>query len=144
GRAAGHLLNEQSLRAANEFLRVASASIQPGDLLDRSPTEIGKDAGLPNPLSVARAVRALAARRRIEAVEGGQYRLLDGRPLDPGEPESVPRAPRKRKARRRSQARSDAPAGDRRATYSDLGRAVVERGIDLGREAGEAVAAHEP
>ncbi|TMK96611.1 MAG: hypothetical protein E6G40_10875 [Actinobacteria bacterium] len=96
---------------------------------------------MPNPLAVARAVRALAARRRLE-VEDGQYRLLDARPLEPGEPESVPRAPRRRKARRRGGARSE-PAGDRRATYTDLGRAVLERVIELGRETAEAVASTE-
>jgi len=90
---------------------------------------------------VARAVRALAARRRLEAVEG-KYRLLDSRPLDPGEPESVPRTPRRRKTRRRA-TRSDAPQADRRPTYADLGRALVDRIVELGREAGEAVASSE-
>jgi len=136
-------LNEQSLHAANAFLAVAAASTQAGDLLELPPAEIGKQAGLANPLSVARAVRALAARRRLE-VEDGRYRLLDPKPLDPGEPESVPRAPRRRKARKRGAGRgaaeSSAPASDRKATYADLGRAVVERVIELGREAGEAVA----
>jgi hypothetical protein len=100
---------------------------------------------LSNPLAVARAIRALAARRRLEAVDG-RYRLLESKPLDPGEPESVPRAPRKRKAKRGrppgSRNADGAPQadGERRATYSDLGRAVVERIIELGREAGEAVA----
>jgi hypothetical protein len=131
-------LNEQSLKAANDFLRIASASIQPGDLLDRAPTDIGKEAGLPNPLAVARAVRALAARRRLETVDGGRYRLLDGRPLEPGEPESVPRTPRRRKTRRKT-ARTDPPAVDRRPSYADLGRAMVDRIIELGREAGDAV-----
>jgi hypothetical protein len=134
-------MNEQSLAAANDFLRVASATTQPGDFLDRAPTDIGKDAGLPNPLAVARAVRALAARRRLESVEG-KYRLLDAKPLDPGEPESVPRTPRRRKGRKRA-ARSDAPQGDRRPTYADLGRALVDRIVELGREAGEAVASSE-
>jgi hypothetical protein len=131
-------LNEQSLKAANDFLRIASASIQPGDLLDRAPTDIGKEAGLPNPLAVARAVRALAARRRLETVDGGRYRLLDARPLEPGEPESVPRTPRRRKTRRKA-ARTEPPAGDRRPSYADLGRAMVDRIIELGREAGDAV-----
>jgi hypothetical protein len=133
-------LNDQSLQAANAFLAVASASTQPGEFLDRPPADIGKDAGLPNPLAVARAVRALAARRRLEQ-EDGRYRLLDGRPLDPGEPESVPRTPRRRKARRKGASRGEgAAAADRRTSYADLGRAVVERVIELGREAGEAVA----
>jgi hypothetical protein len=136
-------LNEQSLQAANAFLAVASATTQPGDFLSRSPAEIGREAGLANPLAVARAIRALAARRRLQA-EDGRYRLLDGRPLDPGEPESVPRAPRKRKpARRRSAHREESPDGERKPTYADLGRAIIDRVIDLGREAGEAVAASE-
>ncbi len=135
-------MNEQSLKAANDFLRAASASVHPGDYLDRPPTEIGRDAGLPSPLAVARAVRALAARRRLETADG-RYRLLDPRPLEPGEPESVPRTPRKRVARKRVVAHAEEPGGERRATYADLGRAVVERVIDLGREAGEASAAAE-
>jgi len=133
-------MNEQSLQAANAFLNIASATVQPGDYLDRSPAEIGREAGLPSPLAVARAVRALAARKRLEA-EDGRYRLLDPRPLDPGEPESVPRTPRRRKGRKRGGARPEAPErADRRPTYAELGRAVIERVIELGRESGEAVA----
>jgi hypothetical protein len=135
-------LNEQSLAAANTFLRVAAAGVQPGEFLAQSPADIGKEAGLANPLAVARAVRALAARRRLE-VEDGRYRLLDARPLEPGEPESVPRAPRKRKPRRRGAGRAEAPGTERRTTYADLGRAVIERVIELGREAGEASAGSE-
>ena len=85
-------------------------------------------------------MRALAARQRL-AAEDGQYRLLDGRPVDPGEPESVPRAPRRRRPRKRGAGRPEAPAGERKTTYADLGRAVVERVIELGREAAEAIAA---
>jgi hypothetical protein len=135
-------MNEQSLQAANDFLRVASATTQAGDLLDRPPTEIGKEAGLPNPLAVARAVRALAARRRL-AAEDGKYRLLDARPLEADEPESVPRAPRRRKGRKRAATAKPeaAPSTDRRPTWADLGRAVVDRIIELGRESGEATAA---
>ena len=77
-------------------------------------------------------------------MEDGRYRLIDARALEPGEPESVPRAPRRRKPRRRSgPARAEPAPGDRRATYADLGRAVIDRVIDLGREAGDAVAAAE-
>jgi hypothetical protein len=144
-RGTGTSLNDQSLGAANAFLRIAAATVQPGDFLDRSPADIGKEAGLPNPLAVARAVRALAARRRLEA-EDGRYRLLDATPLESGEPESVPRTPRRRKARKRAgPGRGDGASatGERRASYADLGRAVVERVIELGREAGEAVAASE-
>jgi hypothetical protein len=135
-------LNEQSLQAANAFLRVAAETTPAGEVLKQPPAEIGKAAGLPNPLAVARAVRALAARRRLE-VEDGQYRLLDARPLDPGEPESVPRAPRRRKARRKGGGRAEGAGGERKPTYADLGRAVLERVIELGRESAEAVAAAE-
>jgi hypothetical protein len=133
-------MNEQSLQAANAFLRVASANIQPGELLAQTPADIGREAGLANPLAVARAVRALAARRRLE-VEDGQYRLLDPRPLGADEPESVPRTPRRRKAKRRPAGRAEPAATDRRPSFADLGRAMVERIIELGRETGEAVAA---
>lgn len=135
-------MNEQSLEAANAFLRVAATSIKPGDFLAQPPADIGREAGLANPLAVARAVRALAARRRLE-VEDGRYRLLDPRPLEPGEPESVPRAPRRRKPRRKGAARAETPGAERRPSYADLGRAVIERVIELGREAGDAVAGTE-
>ena len=140
-------MNEQSLKSANDFLRVAATTVAPGEYFDRPPTEIGRDAGIPNPLAVARAIRALAARRRVEMVDG-RYRLLDATPLSPGEPESVPRTPRKRKPRKRaggpaavSRAGVDVAAagGDRRPTYADLGRAVVDRLIEMGRETGEAL-----
>jgi hypothetical protein len=137
-------MNEQSLKSANDFLSVAATTVAPGEFFDRPPTEIGKDAGIPNPLAVARAIRALAARRRVEMVDG-RYRLLDATPLSPGEPESVPRTPRKRKARRRtggpSVTRTEpaSASSDRRPTYADLGRAVVDRLIEMGRETGEAL-----
>jgi hypothetical protein len=134
-------LNEQSLQAANDFLRAASASTKAGDLLEHSPADIGKEAGLANPLAVARAVRALAARRRLE-VENGRYRLLDDRPLDPGEPEVVPRTPRRRKPKRKPATR-DGEVTDRRPSYADLGRAVLDRVIELGRDSAEAVASAE-
>jgi len=54
----------------------------------------------------------------------------------------VPRAPRRRKARKRA-GRPEAPAGERKPTFADLGRSVIERVIELGREAAEAVAAAE-
>lgn len=135
-------MNEQSLQAANAFLRVAAESTQQGEVLTQPPAEIGKRAGLPNPLAVARAVRALAARRRLE-VEDGQYRLLDARPLDVGEPESVPRAPRRRKPKRRGTTRAETGSTERRPTYADLGRAVLDRVVEMGRDSAEAVAAAE-
>ena len=56
----------------------APARVQPGELLEMSPTELGREIGVEEPLAAARAVRALTARRRLEAADGS-YRLLDAR-----------------------------------------------------------------
>jgi hypothetical protein len=95
--------------------------------------EIGRGLGLPDPLSTARAVRALIARRRLEAANGS-YRLLDPKPLDAGERESIGRRPRRSKTMRPT---SPGPGRTGGAAYSDLGRAVVDKLVDLGREAAE-------
>jgi hypothetical protein len=67
-------MNQQSLQAANDFLRVASVTTAPGDFLERAPTDIGKEAGLPDPDLVVRSTGvlgppapALAHRRRESA-----------------------------------------------------------------------------
>jgi chromosome segregation ATPase len=124
-------VNEESLRRANAFLEAIAREAEPGSMIDTTPAELGKRVGVVEPLAAARAVRALLARRRLEAVDG-RYRLLDTRPIEPGEREQVPRQPRSQK--RASAAR--APKQDGRATYSEIGREVVERTIELGREVG--------
>jgi uncharacterized membrane protein YccC len=124
-------VNEESLERANAFLAAVAARAAPGDLVDLSPADLGKEIGVSEPLAAARAIRALLARRRLEAVDG-RYRLLDTRPIEPGEREQVPRqrrAPAKRATRGRS-------SGSGRTVYSDIGREVVERTIELGREVG--------
>jgi hypothetical protein len=87
-----------------------------GEVMTDTPAEIGRALGLPDALSTARAVRALIARRRLEPANGS-YRLLDARPVDAGEKESI---------------------GERAAGgslgYSDLGRAVADKVVELGRE----------
>ncbi len=75
-------------------------------------------------------MRALLARRRLEAVDG-KYKLLDPRPLEPGEPESIPRRPRKRRA-----AAKGAASKPGRTTHSEIGKVAVDRLIELGREVG--------
>ncbi len=127
-------VNQESLDRANAFLAAAAARVEPGDVLTATPAEIGRDMGLAQPLAAARAVRALLARRRLEAVDG-KYRLLDPRPIEPGERESLPRQPRKKKATPASRgARRQAQPG--RPTYSEVGREAIERLIELGREVG--------
>ena len=77
-------MNDLSLQRANSFLAAVSQRVAVGETLQETPAEIGRDLDLPDPLSTARAVRALIARRRLEPANGS-YRLLDARPLDPGE-----------------------------------------------------------
>jgi len=124
-------VNKDSLDRANAFLAAVAARVAPGGLVETSPAELGREIGVEEPLAAARAIRALLARRRLESVDG-RYRLLDARPIEPGEREQVPRQPRKRA---RSAARSTARSTGR-PTYSDLGREVVDRLVELGREVG--------
>jgi hypothetical protein len=127
-------MNEESLRRANAFLAKVAERIQPGETLAATPADIGNQIGLPDPLASARAVRALLARRRLLMVDG-KYQLLDAKPVEAGEPEAIPRPPRRKRptpGRRRS-VRSAEPG---KPTYSEVGRAAVEKLIELGREAG--------
>jgi hypothetical protein len=125
-------MNDESLQRANAFLAAIAEKVEVGEVMRETPAEIGRTLGLPDPLSTARAVRALIARRRLEAANGS-YRLLDAKPLEPGERESIGRRPR-RKAGRPAAAGVPARGG---AAYSDLGRAVADKLVDLGREAAE-------
>ncbi len=118
-------MNEESLQRANAFLEAVSRRVQPGEILEATPADIGHEVGFAQPLASARAVRALMARKRLEAVDG-KYRLIDARPIAPGEPEAIPRTPRKRKT---AGARSDG-----KLTYSAVGQAAIDRLIDLGKE----------
>jgi uncharacterized membrane protein YccC len=124
-------VKSESLDRANAFLAVVAERVQPGEVLEATPAEIGRLMGLSEPLAAARAVRALLARRRLEAVDG-KYRLLDARPIEPGEREQVPR-PRRPRAPKAQRAEA-APSG--RPTYSAVGREAIERLIELGREVG--------
>jgi hypothetical protein len=124
-------VNEESLQRANAFLAAVAARATPGEFVDLSPAELGKEIGVVEPLAAARAVRALLARRRLEAVDG-RYRLLDVTPIEAGEREQVPRP--RRAARRQPRPSRQEQGG--RPTYSEIGREVVERTIELGREVG--------
>jgi chromosome segregation ATPase len=128
-------VNQESLQRANAFLAAVAGRASTGELVDLSPAELGREIGVDEPLAAARAVRALLARRRLETVDG-RYRLLDPRPIEPGEREQVPRP---RRPRQRSAAKTDRaaePGGRKRTAYSDIGREAVERLVELGREVG--------
>lgn len=124
-------VNTESLARANAFLAAVAARVRPGEFLQGSPADIGREIGFEQPLVAARAVRALLARGRLEAVDG-RYRLIDPRPVQPGERETVKRPPRARRAKERPEPAPE--AGEERVTYSAVGREMVERLIELGRE----------
>jgi hypothetical protein len=126
-------VNEQSLRESNALLAAAQARTQIGEFIAVSPAELAGESGINDRLSVARAMRALMARGRI-AQEGERYRLVDGRPLEPGEPASIRRPVRRRRSGHPSQQR-DGEQG--RPTYEGLGRAVLERLVELSAQAAE-------
>lgn len=123
-------MNEESLQRANAFLAAVAARTEVGAVMEVTPAEIGREIGLPDPLSAARAVRALIARRRLEPAQGS-YRLVDRRVVDSNEKETIERVPRKRRG---PTGRVASAAGEDRPTYSAVGREVVEKLIELGRE----------
>ena len=122
-------MNEQSLKESNALLEAAVARANVGELIPVSPAELADQATITNRLSAARAVRALMARGRIER-EGEGYRLLDSRPLEPGEPATV-----RRPTRRRRDAERPGKGGP--PTYDEVGRLVIERLIELSAETAE-------
>jgi hypothetical protein len=124
-------MNEQSLQRVNSFLAAVASRTEVGAVLDVTPAELGRELGFPDPLSTARAVRALIARKRLEAAMGS-YRLLDPSPVAADEKEAISR-PRRRGIRGR-RADGASRVGSERAAYSDLGRAVVDKLIDAGKE----------
>jgi hypothetical protein len=126
----GHdgIVNEQSLERVNAFLAAASGRCEVGAVLDVTPAEIGRGLGFPDPLSTARVVRALIARKRLEPAMGS-YRLLDSRPVGADEREQIGRRPRRARERPGPRGREAAGPG-----YSDLGRAVADKLVELGRE----------
>ena len=122
-------MNEQSLERVNSFLSAVAARTQTGELLEATPAELGRELGFPDPLSIARAVRALVARRRLEPA-AGSYRLLDATPVAAGERETI-----ERRARRTRKPETEGPPVRRGGlAYSDIGRASVDRLVELGQE----------
>lgn len=123
-------MNEQSLRESNGILAAAAERTEVGDLIPATPAELAQEVGVRDRLAVARAVRALLARGRLEQ-EGDRYRLLDARPLEAGEPATV-RRPTRRRGRREPEVEDDGLP-----TYEQVGRAIVERLIELSAESAE-------
>ena len=128
-------MNPQSLDRANAFLAAVAARTEVGEVLPGTPADIGHELAFPDALSTARAVRALIARRRLEPADGS-YRLLDARPVDAGEREVLGRRPRKPREPATTAAGRAAGSSSSSSTpmYSDVGRAAVDRLVELGRE----------
>lgn len=127
-------MNERSLRESNAILAAAAARAEPGQVIGASPAELAEQAGIANRLAAARAIRALISRGRI-GQDGNGYRLLDSRPMEAGEPATVRRPSRRR---RKPQAEEGSVP-----TYDRIGRAVIDRLIELSAEAAEMRAALE-
>lgn len=130
-------MNEQSLRDSNALLAAAASRTASGEMIPATPAELAREAGVQDRLGVARAVRALMARGRM-AQEGDRYRLLDARPLEPGEPASVRRPSRRR---RKAVSGDGAKASPEEPTYEGIGHAVIERLIELSAATAELRAA---
>lgn len=128
-------MNEESLSRVNAFLAAVADRTEVGAVMDVTPAEVGRELGFPDALSTARAVRALIARKRLEAAMGS-YRLLDADPVGASEREAVGRPPRQPRMAKADGAgtRAGTKRGGDELTYSDIGRASVDRLIDLGRE----------
>jgi hypothetical protein len=127
-------MNPQSLDRANAFLASVASRTEVGEVLPGTPADIGHELAFPDALSTARAVRALIARRRLEPADGS-YRLLDARPVDAGEREVLGRRPRKPREPATSPGRGGASSSSSSAPmYSDVGRAAVDRLVEMGRE----------
>lgn len=123
-------MNEQSLRESNAILSAAVQRTEVGGIISASPADLANEIGLENRLAVARAIRALMSRGRI-AQEGDSYRLVDTRPLEPGEQASVKRPVRRRRRVKKEEPVSDIP------TYEQVGRLIIDRLIELSAQVAE-------
>lgn len=122
-------MNDESLSRANALLAAMAAQVPIGDVWSGAPADLGRTAGIQDPLAVARAMRALLSRGRLESVGDG-YRVIDQRPVEAGEKGTTP--PRERRAR--SPKSEGSTRRDGATTYSDLGRQTIDRLIELATE----------
>lgn len=124
-------MNERSIAESNALLAAAAQHAREGEEIPVSPAELAREAGIENRLAIARAVRALLSRGRL-GQEGSGYRLLDARPLEPGEKASV-----RRPVRRRSREEEATPPESDVPSYEEVGRVVIERLIEASAEVAE-------
>ena len=127
-------MNDESLGRANVMLAAIASRIAVGATFTGSPSDIGREVGIDDPLAVARAMRALLSRGRLQVGDGG-YVLADVRPVETGEKATVVRR-RERPAVVASDAAPARRSGDA-LSHADIGRETVDRLIQLGREVAE-------
>jgi hypothetical protein len=123
-------MNDESLERVNAFLAAIAVRVPLGELLEQTPAELGREIGL-DPLTTARAVRALIGRKRIAHIQD-TYRLLDRNQIAPDEPGEF-RA--RRKPGSRPPARAKAVAQDSGPSYAGMGRDAVSILMELSEEA---------
>src|SRR3954463_6125162 len=105
---------------------------RPGSRFARSLVDRAGGTGVDRAAAARGRERLLPAPRR-PAPATAPSGLRDATPLEAGERESIGRRPRRQKTIRPATT-SDRPTG---TAYSDLGRAVADKLVDLGREAAE-------
>jgi hypothetical protein len=129
-------MNDESLRRANALLEAIAQHVAIGEVWSGSPADLGRSAGIDDALAVARAMRALRSRGRLEQVGDG-YRLLELKPVEVGERGTVPPVERPTRAagpRPRPTADEGPTDPGTGLSYATIGREVVDRLIDLGKE----------
>ncbi len=127
-------MKEETLAKVNALLAELAREAGPDGAIAKSPALVATTVGLSSGLETARAMRALLARKRVVGGENG-YHLVSAEPITPGEPLAI--VPQRKK---RSRAAAETAATGPMAgvpTYEDVGRAVVDRLITLGRELSE-------
>jgi Xaa-Pro aminopeptidase len=128
------VVKDETLQKVNDLLAELAKEAGPDGTVRRAPALVAEQVGLRTGLETARAMRALLARKRIENDDSG-YRIISTDPIQPGEPLAIVPQRRKRPVADRGEEpdRSVPPA----PSYSDIGRAVIDRLVELTREVGE-------
>jgi hypothetical protein len=126
-------MNDESLQRANAFLSAISARVEVGEVFHETPAEIGRDIGMPDALSTARAMRALINRNRLAHAEGN-YRLVDATPVAAGEKGTFERRARSTGPGKAATSRRARSVGGDTPAFSDFGRAAVDKLVELGQD----------
>jgi hypothetical protein len=121
-------MNDESLERVNAFLAAFADRVPVGEVMELTPAEIGREIGF-DALTTARAVRALAGRKRIVHFQD-TYRLLDKNPIAADEPGQFrPKRKRTEKGAHLAEAEDDG-----KPSYANLGRDALSILMELSEE----------